>query len=66
MKTAFFNAVCPFEIGDKVILFKDGDVNVKDTHTITDIMAIHKLKSGTVEFLYEVDNDENYIKFRNL
>lgn len=65
MNVAAFNAVCPFEIGDKVI-FNSGDINVKDIHTITDIMTVHKLKSGTVEFLYELDNDRRYVKFNHL
>lgn len=62
MKAAFFNAVCPFEIGDKVIL-NSGGVNINDIRTITDIAALHSVKSGTVEFWYELDNDGRYIKF---
>ena len=55
MKFVVFNAKCPFEIGDKVILEKKGVM------TITDISCIHFLRSGEIEFRYELDNSKKYI-----
>jgi hypothetical protein len=45
-----FNAVCPFEIGDKVKGISGA------VFTITDIATIYYLKKQTVEFMYELDN----------
>ena len=64
MKTVYFNARCPFEIGDKVILNKNGNVDMDNIHTITDIAAIHKVRSGSVSFAYELDNSGQYITFK--
>lgn len=50
MKFAAFNARCPFELGDK-FRGKDGK-----EHTITDIVAMHSMKTMTVNFVYELDN----------
>ena len=51
-----FNARCPFEIGDKVVVDKAiGYV------TITDIICIHFLKSGKIEFRYEFNESGNYV-----
>lgn len=52
MKHAVFNAYCPFEIGDKVIIGETGE-----KVTITDIIAIHSVKTGVVKFAYEFNND---------
>lgn len=51
MKFAAFNARCPFEMGDK---FRDKDGK---EHTITDIVAMHSMKTMTVNFVYELDNN---------
>jgi len=51
MQVSRFVAKCPFEIGDKVKTSKDGPVQ-----TITDIICVHYLKTGTIKFLYELDN----------
>ena len=64
MKTVYFNAQCPFEIGDKVILNKNGDVDMDNIRTITDIAAIHKVRSGSVVFAYELDNSGQYVTFK--
>lgn len=64
MKTTYFNAQCPFEIGDKVILNKNGDVDMDNIRTITDIAAIHKVRSGSVVFAYELDNSGQYVTFK--
>ena len=50
MKFAAFNARCPFELGDR---FKGAD---GEKHTITDIVALHSMKTMTVRFVYELDN----------
>lgn len=50
MKFAAFNARCPYELGDK---FRD---EKGQEHTITDIVAMHSMKTMTVTFVYEVDN----------
>ncbi len=50
MKFAAFNARCPYEVGDK---FRD---EKGQEHTITDIVAMHSMKTMTVRFVYEVDN----------
>lgn len=57
MKMAIFNARCPFEIGDKVI---DGGTGRKKT--ITDIVCMHYVRNGRVEFLFEFDNSGNLVK----
>ena len=64
MKTTYFNAQCPFEIGDKVILNKNGDVDMNNIHTITDIAAIHKVRSSSIVFAYELDNSGQYVTFK--
>ena len=51
MKFAAFNARCPFEFGDR---FKGTDGK---EHTITDIVALHSMKTMTVRFLYELDGN---------
>lgn len=67
MQIAMFNAKCPFEIGDKVYVAGSRMVKMNMSHdnikTITDIACTHYLKSGTVEFTYELDNSEQYHKF---
>lgn len=67
MVIAEFKARCPFEIGDIIksrkMIPSSADVKkfgfpryiVEDTHTITDIVCMHSVKTGTVEFLYELD-----------
>jgi hypothetical protein len=57
MQAAVFNAKCPVEIGDK-IKFQ----GLAEVHTITDIACTNYLKSGTVEFLYELDSNGRYLK----
>lgn len=49
MKFAAFNARCPYELGDR-ITGTDGQ-----GHTITDIVALHSMKTMTVRFVYELD-----------
>jgi len=55
MQFAAFNARCPFEIGDKVQDRRAGLI-----HTITDIACIHYLKTGRIEFRYELDGNGQY------
>ena len=49
MKFAAFNARCPYELGDKI-----RDTEGKE-HTITDIVALHSMKTMTVRFVYDLD-----------
>lgn len=72
MKTAIFNATCPFEIGDKIKsrrTISPGEASafkllspavVEEVHTITDIACIHYVRSGNVEFRYELDHSGYY------
>lgn len=53
MKYAEFKAVCPYEIGDKIKIIQE---EREETHTITDIVCMHYLKTGAVQFLFELDN----------
>lgn len=55
MKMAMFNASCPFEIGDKFL----GKGKIR---TITDIVCMHYVRSGRVEFLFELDNNGELVK----
>jgi hypothetical protein len=71
MQIAAFNAHCPFEIGDRVIAVETatGEEQGKGIvfrrgkeRTITDIVCIHYLKAGRVEFRYELDNSGQYVE----
>ncbi len=55
MQQAGFYAVCPFEIGDRIQCGEKQAV-------ITDILAIHSLKTRKVSFQYEFDNSGTYQK----
>ena len=54
MIKAQFSAFCPLEIGDKI----------RDTtgklHTITDIACVHYVRTGKVEFRFELDRSGQY------
>ena len=64
MQQAAFIAHCPYELGDVVeIAIIEGMAatgyprrELTARMIITDIIAEHSLKSGTVRFLYELDN----------
>ena len=56
MKKAGFVAVCPFEIGDVIMC---GSQAVE----ITDIMALHSLKTGKVTVRYEFNGSGVYQPF---
>jgi hypothetical protein len=53
MKFAQFVAKCPLELGDWVVL-EGAAVQV------TDILTVHSLKNGTVEFAFEYNNSGKY------
>ena len=55
MTETSFNAFCPIEIGDQL---RDKKGNI---HEITDISCIHYLRTGTVEFRFELDHSKKYI-----
>lgn len=54
MITAQFNAFCPFEIGDRI---RDTTGRV---HEITDIACVHYVRTGKVEFRFELDHSGKY------
>lgn len=62
MRKSTFLAVCPYEIGDKLIVGVKGDtllVNCPEgimtaEVKITDIIAIHSIKRKTVRFVFEI------------
>lgn len=60
MKFAAFNAVCNYKIGDRVVIAQpEGSIK-----TITDIACIHYVKSGKVEFLYELNDSGTYVRIK--
>lgn len=59
MKYSSFQAVCPFEIGDKIVLANG------ENKTITDIMTMHFVRDGKVQFAYELDNSDKYVTGKN-
>lgn len=68
MKFAAFNATCPYEIGDKIVIRHIDPVCAipsiatrDEVRTITDISCTHYLKTGKIEFRYELDNSGEYI-----
>ena len=68
MKLAAFNAVCPFEIGDKIGMRKNDSAVGGRTlaiiveRTISHILSMHSVKAGTVKFLYELDNNGRLVE----
>ena len=68
MQLAAFNAVCPYEIGDKIKVaipaptakVADGQMFSVVIATITDIACTHYVKSGKIVFTYELNNSGRY------
>lgn len=68
MQMAAFNAVCPYEIGDKIKVAipapagktSDGQLFSVGVATITDIACTHYIKSGKIIFTYELNNSGQY------
>lgn len=54
MVQAQFSAFCPLEIGDEL---RDTSGKV---HTITDIACVHYVRTGKVEFRFELDRSGQY------
>lgn len=54
MITAQFSAFCPFEIGDRI-----RDITGQ-VHEITDIACVHYVRTGKVEFRFELDHSGKY------
>ncbi|MGL5352154.1 MAG: hypothetical protein ACRDA5_02365 [Clostridium sp.] len=63
MQLSYFNAYCPFEIGDKVRFKQDEDVktyDMKSVYIVDEIVTEHYLKSGSVVFKLALkDSDDN-------
>lgn len=63
MQAAGFTEFCPYELGDQVEVAIIDGMGITGyprkagtaLMTITDILAIHSIKRGTVTFLYELD-----------
>lgn len=72
MKLAAFNAVCPYEIGDKVVILEaagkndNGVMYIQRGGTITDIACTHYIKSGKVVFTYELNGSGKYERILTL
>lgn len=72
MQMAAFRATCPFEIGDKVMAERVESIEhtpcgwaphvSRSLATITDIAAVHYVKTGKVVFKYEFDNSGDYVE----
>lgn len=68
MQMEAFNAVCPYEIGDKIKVAipatagktADGQLFSVGVATITDIACTHYIKSGKIIFTYELNNSGQY------
>ncbi|WP_110955733.1 hypothetical protein [Anaerosinus massiliensis] len=60
MQLAAFNAYCPYEIGD-VLKNKNG----MPMGTITDIMTIHYIKTGKVEFAIQINELPTWYKVKS-
>lgn len=62
MQAHYFQAYCPFEIGDRVAVKPFGNIE-----TIRDIRTVQYLRSGTVEFEFQMENHQaNWIKAQYL
>ncbi len=68
MKMAAFNAMCPYEIGDKINAVKEinGQMFSAGVAIITDIACVHYIKSGKIVFVYELDNSGKYVPMVDL
>ncbi len=75
MQMAAFNAVCPYEIGDKIKVAIpapagktaiDGQMFSVGVATITDIACTHYVKKGKIVFTYELNNSGHYAPLMDL
>lgn len=71
MQMAAFNAVCPYEIGDKVkvaipVQGEDGQKFSVEAATITDIACTHYVKKGKIVFTYELNHSGHYAQLMDL
>lgn len=72
MKLAAFNAVCPYEIGDRVVILEvagkneNGVMYTQREGIITDIACTHYIKSGKVVFTYELNGSGKYERIMTL
>lgn len=72
MKLAAFNAVCPYEIGDRVSILEaagkneNGVMYMQREELITDIACTHYIKSGKVIFTYELNGSGKYERIMTL
>lgn len=71
MQMAAFNAVCQYEIGDKVkvaipVQGEDGQKFSVEVATITDIACTHYVKKGKIVFTYELNHNGHYGRLMGL
>lgn len=72
MKLAAFNAVCTYEIGDRVVILEvagkneNGVMYTQREGVITDIACTHYIKSGKVIFTYELNGSGKYERIMTL
>ncbi len=72
MQMQAFNAVCPYEIGDRIKVAipaertADGKMFSLQTATITDIACTHYIKSGKIVFTYELNRSGQYAPLMEL
>lgn len=74
MQMTAFNAVCPYEIGDRIKVAipipaeeaADGKMFSVGVATITDIACTHYVKKGTIIFTYELDNSGHYAQLMDI
>lgn len=66
MKVAAFNAICPYEIGDRVVIIEKAERNengvmyTQREGVVTDIACTHYIKTGEVIFSYELNGSGKY------
>lgn len=59
MQVAEFQAQCPYEVGDKIVL---ADHTLAE---ITDIVITYSFKRNKSEFRYELNNSGQYVRFQS-
>lgn len=67
MESRFFEAFCPFEIGDQIrtqhvtVGEKGLTKGEEQVQTITDIACVHYVRTEKVKFFYELDGNGKFI-----
>lgn len=70
MTTVKFNACCPYEIGETIVISRQihpPELSFRfpaEEHTITDIVCQHSAKTGKIVFLYELDGRGQLVQIK--